>query len=128
MSLSHKILLYKSVLKPIRLSEYQVCDLAVNSNLLPVQVVQNKTLRSIIKFPWYIRNNTIHRDKKVDPIRTSIKKLSTKFFENLCMAVVGGFALPHFFLLLLNPNLLVPPWLFTLSRVSKSSRSICCRG
>ena len=91
-----------------------------------------------------VRNDTIHRDLKIDPIGTSMTKISTNFFENLCTifnedfvkksptmrctAFVGGLALRYFFLMLLDFNLPAPSCLYTLFNVAKPSRSICCRG
>ena len=144
MSVSNKILLYKTILKPVLLYGFRVWDSAANFNLQIIRTVQNKALMSITESWWYVRNDTIHRNLKINPIRTSIWKLITKFFDNLhaipneiflmksstmrCIAVVGCLALPYFFLLLLNPNFLVPAWLSTLFRVSKLSRWICCSG
>ena len=83
MSLRNKILLYKTVLKPILLNGSQVLGSVTNSNLQTVQMMQNKALKFIRKTPRYVRNDTIHRNLKVDLVRTSIRKISTNFFENL---------------------------------------------
>ena len=83
MSLRNKILLYKTVLKPILLYGSQIWSLVAYFNLQIIEANQNKALKSISKFPWYIKNDTIHRDLKINPIMSSIRKFSTKLFENL---------------------------------------------
>ena len=83
MRVSSKILLYKSNLKSSFLYEFHVWGSTATSKLLIIQTVQNKAVRSVSKSPWYIRNDAIYRDQKVNPIRTFIRKLNTKFLENL---------------------------------------------
>ena len=48
-----------------------------------VQTLQNKLLHSTCKFPWYVRNQTIHITLKVEPIRKVIKNLSQNFYNNI---------------------------------------------
>ena len=111
MSLSNKILLHETVLKPILFNGSHVWGSAANSILKIVQTVQNKVLRSTSKSPWYVRNYTIHRNLKVDPIKISIKKIlptssriyilfPMRFFIKSptirCMAVVRRLDLPYF--------------------------------
>ena len=86
-------------------------------------MVQKKALRSIIRSPRYVRKDIIHRDlldlKSIllEPQSEQLPLCSLRlyvviamiFFMKLptmrCAAVVGCFAPPYFFLMLLNTNL-----------------------
>ena len=83
LSVKNKVLLYKTVLPPILLYAARVWGSATNTTIQKVQTLQNKFLRSTCKFPWYIRNQTIHNTLKVDPIRKVIKNFSQNFYNNI---------------------------------------------
>lgn len=83
MNLGNKILLYKTVLRPILLYCSQIWGAAANTNIQKVQTAQNKTLRMITHAPWYKRNNVIHHELNIHPIRKIIKNQSQKFYHNM---------------------------------------------
>jgi hypothetical protein len=53
------------------------------SNIVIIQRSQNKILRNIVKAPWYIRNNDLHRDLEVDVVSSEILRLAQKHEERL---------------------------------------------
>ena len=83
MSINNKVLLYKTVLRPIFLYAAPIWVSAANTIIQKVQILQNKLLRSTCKFPWCFRNQTIHNTLKVEPIRKFIKNLSQNFCDNI---------------------------------------------
>lgn len=80
---ANKILLIKTVLRPIILYAAVVWGYAANSNIQKLQIVINKLLRSTFKFPWYVNNIVIHNTLNMLPLRSVIKKHSTKFYNSI---------------------------------------------
>jgi hypothetical protein len=69
-SLPNKLLLYKSILKPIWTYGIQLWGTASTSNIETLERFQSKALRIIVDAPWYVPNNHIRRDLQM----TSVKK------------------------------------------------------
>ena len=72
-SVANKLLLYKSILKPVWCYGLQIWGTAKKSNRLVIQRYQNKVLRLIVKAPWYVPNALIHRDLKTREVEEEIK-------------------------------------------------------
>jgi hypothetical protein len=68
LSLKNKLLLYKSLLKPIWSYGIQLWGAAKNSNIYKIQSFQFTTLRIITKAPFYVINHTLHTDLNVPTI------------------------------------------------------------
>lgn len=83
LSLENKILLYKTILKPIWTYGIQLWGTASNSNIEILQRFQSKTLRSIANAPWFVTNNTLHNDFKIPTVKCEIKKVSCSYLERL---------------------------------------------
>lgn len=83
LSLENKLLLYKSILKPIWTYGVQLWGTASNSNIEILQRFQSKTLRMIVNAPWYITNKAIHRDLGVPFIREEINDFSSRYLQRL---------------------------------------------
>ena len=66
--------LYKTVIKPVWTYGIQLWGTASNSNIEIPQRFQSKTLRSLINAPWYVTNETIHRDQKIPTVTEEIYK------------------------------------------------------
>lgn len=79
----NKTLLYKSVLRPILTYAASVWGFTFNTHMEKLQILQNKTLRRASKFPWYIRNDIIHKNLNVESLRQFIVKLAEKFYGNI---------------------------------------------
>lgn len=83
LSLDNKLLLYKTILKPIWTYGIQLWGTASSSNLEILQRFQNKVMRMICNAPYYVPNFIIERDLEVNTIREEIKKTSAKYAERL---------------------------------------------
>jgi hypothetical protein len=62
LSLSNKLLLYKTMLKPIWTYGIQLWGCAKPTRIKTIQQFQSKTLRALVNAPWYVTNQTIHED------------------------------------------------------------------
>lgn len=83
MSIGNKMLLYKTVLRPILLYSAPVFGQAANCHIQKLQTLQNKTLRNITHAPWYKRNATIHHILNIETIRQAIKNQSQNFYSKI---------------------------------------------
>jgi hypothetical protein len=61
-STSNKLLIYKTILKPIWTYGIQLWDTASTSNIEIFECFQSKALRMIVDAPWYVPNTVIRRD------------------------------------------------------------------
>jgi hypothetical protein len=62
LSTSNKILIYKTILKPISTYGIQLWGTASTSNIEILERFQSKGLRMIVDAPWYVTNTIIRRD------------------------------------------------------------------
>ena len=76
LSLENKLLLYKTVLKPILTYGIPLWGTASHSNIEILQRFQNKVLRTIVNAPWYITNSILHTDLLIPTVREEITKHS----------------------------------------------------
>lgn len=83
LSVHNKLLLYKQILKPVWTYGIQLWGCTKKSNIKVIQTFQNKVLRSIVKAPWYIRNEDIHRDLKMPVVEDEIKRFAGKHQKRL---------------------------------------------
>ena len=74
LNIQNKITLYKAVIKPVWTYGIQLWGTASNSNIEIIQRFQSKTLRSLLNAPWYVTNETIHRDLKISTVKDEIHK------------------------------------------------------
>jgi hypothetical protein len=83
LSTENKLLIYKTILKPIWTNGIPLWGTASNSNIEIIQSHQNKVFRAIVNAPWYISNKVIHRDFKVPTSREEITKFSFKYRDKI---------------------------------------------
>lgn len=83
LSLGNKILIYKSILKPVWTYGIQLWGTAANSNLEILQRFQPKMLRIIVDVPWFVTNESLHRDLKMPTIKEEIKNLAIRYRDRL---------------------------------------------
>lgn len=83
LSLENKVLLYKTVLKPVWTYGIQLWGTACYSNVDILQRFQSKTLRLITNAPWFVNNNTIHNDLNIPIIKDEIKRFSSNYLNRL---------------------------------------------
>ena len=60
------------ILKPVWTYGIQLWGRTKQSNIDIIQRFQNKVLRNMVNAPWYIRNNDLHKDLKVDVMISEI--------------------------------------------------------
>lgn len=76
LSIHNKIILYKHILMPIWTYGIQLWGCTKRSNVKIIQQFQNKVLRDAVNAPWYIRNDDLHRDLKMELVTTIIQKFA----------------------------------------------------
>jgi hypothetical protein len=74
MSLDNKVLLYKTIFKPIWTYRIELWGCARKSNITIMQRSQSKILRMITNAPWYVTNQTLHEDLNVPYITEDIQE------------------------------------------------------
>ena len=83
LSLKNKLLIYKTILKPIWTYGIPLWGTASNSNIEILQRFQNKVLRSIVNAPRYVPNTILHTDLQISTVKAEITSFSTKYREKL---------------------------------------------
>jgi len=83
LSLTNKVILYKTILKPIWTYGIPLWGSASHSNIEILQSFQNKVLRTIVNAPWYIPNKLLHTDLQIPTIREEITMFSTNHTAKL---------------------------------------------
>jgi hypothetical protein len=83
--IKQKLLLYKSLIKPIWSYGLQIFGVAALSNVNRIQRFQSKFLRLICGAPFYVSNWTLHSDLKVE----TVKEVAKQMYENHARDVPG---------------------------------------
>jgi hypothetical protein len=71
-SLESKVLLYKTIIKPIWTYGIEIWGCASQSHIAKMQRSQSKILWMITNVPWYVTNQTLHDDLTVQFIKDVI--------------------------------------------------------
>jgi len=74
LSLENKLLIYKTVLKPVWTYGIELWGCATKSNITVIQRYQSKILRTITNAPWYVSNQTLHSDLHIPHVRTVFRE------------------------------------------------------
>jgi hypothetical protein len=72
LSLENKLLLYKTIIKPIWTYGIEIWGCASKSSQAILQKAQSTTLRMMTDAPWYVTNLTFHEDLKIPFVRDVI--------------------------------------------------------
>lgn len=80
MSLKNKVLLYTAIIRPALLYGCEVWGAAAPSTLKELQTLQNKILRIVTNAPYCVRNTILHRDLRVERIKTVIQDKALKLY------------------------------------------------
>jgi len=83
LSLDNKLLIYKTILKPIWTYGIQLWGSASKSNIDIIQRFQNKILRLITDAPWYVTNETIINDLQVPSVLEEVRNFSQTYRDRL---------------------------------------------
>jgi hypothetical protein len=76
LSISNKLLIYKTILKPIWTYGIQLWGTAFTSIIEILQRCQSKALRVIVDAPWYVLNTVIQRDLQIPTVKERPLQLS----------------------------------------------------
>jgi hypothetical protein len=76
LSLSNKLLLYKTILKPIWTYGTQLWGTASTSNIEILERFQSKALHMTVDAPWYVANTLIRRDLQISSVKEEINHYS----------------------------------------------------
>jgi hypothetical protein len=82
LSTSNKLLIYKTILKPIWTYRVQLWGTASTSNIEILERFQSKPLRMIVDATWYVPNMVIRRDLQIP----TVKKKSAATAPNIVLA------------------------------------------
>ena len=83
LKLEYKLLLYKSMLKPIWQYGCQMWQTASSSLIEKIERNQNKLLRTITGAPWYVKNQNILKDLKMIPVKQTIENTRRRYTTKL---------------------------------------------
>jgi hypothetical protein len=79
LALTNKLLLYKTIIKPIWTYGIPLWGTACQSNIEILQRYQNKVLRTLVNAPWYIPNSLLHTDLQMSTVQDEVRNLSTTY-------------------------------------------------
>jgi hypothetical protein len=83
LSLANKILLYKTIIKPIWTYGAEIWGCVSKSNISIIQKGRSKILRMIANAPWYVPNITLHEDLNVPLVKEVIKQRSIRYHNKI---------------------------------------------
>jgi hypothetical protein len=83
LSLCNKLLLYKTILKPIWTYSIQLWGTASTSNIEILERFQSKAQHIIVDAPWYVANNHIRRDLQLTSVKEEIRRYSSQYSARL---------------------------------------------
>jgi hypothetical protein len=78
-----KLLIYKTVIKPIWTYGIQLWGCPSKSNIALIQRAQSKILRTIANASCYVSSHTVHIDLKTPYVSEVTKEYSTNYFHKL---------------------------------------------
>jgi hypothetical protein len=83
LSLENKLLLYKTILKPIWKYGIPLWGTASQSNFENLQSFQDKVIRTKVNAPWYIPNSILLTELLIPTIREEITKYNIAHKDKL---------------------------------------------
>jgi hypothetical protein len=82
-STSNKLLIYKTVLKPIWTCGMKIWGTASTSNIEILERFQSKALCMIEDTPWYVPDTVIRRDLQTPTVKEEIRRYSSQYSARL---------------------------------------------
>ncbi|GBN11166.1 hypothetical protein AVEN_196251-1 [Araneus ventricosus] len=83
LAVKHKLLLYKSIIRPVMLYDSPIWGTTSIRNLRKLQVFQDQQLVRIADAPWYVRHKLIHQYLKIDPVLDFMKIITKKILRKI---------------------------------------------
>jgi hypothetical protein len=78
-----KLLIYKSLLRPLWTYGIQLWGAAKLSNTRSIQVFQSIYLRLVSSAPWYVTNSNLHKDLKIQTLNKISKTYYVRFHNKI---------------------------------------------
>ena len=79
LTINNKLLVYKTIIKPIWTYGIQLWGTASHSNIEILERFQSKTIRSMLQIPLYISNEYINSDLGIRTVKQEIEHYSKKY-------------------------------------------------
>jgi hypothetical protein len=97
LSLENKLLIHKTILKPIWTYGIVLWGWSSKSNITIMQRYQSKILRTITNAPWYVTNQTLHTDLQIPFVHTASNSafINTALHWHLTQTPCGSNATPR---------------------------------
>lgn len=83
LSLKNKILLYKTMIRPVWAYACQLWACSANSNIREIETIQNIALRKIAQARWYERNVDIRTELGIESLEVFISRMYERYAERL---------------------------------------------
>jgi hypothetical protein len=83
LSTSNKLLIYKTILKPIWTYRIQLWGTGSASNIEILECFQSKALSMIVDAPRYVPNTVIRRDLQTPTVKEEIRRYSSQYSARL---------------------------------------------
>lgn len=80
LSLANRRRIYTTILQP---TMTYACSTWAQANTTKLQTLQNRLTRQIARAPWYVRNEIIHMDLKIEKLKETFKDLTRKTHERI---------------------------------------------
>ncbi|GFU22890.1 probable RNA-directed DNA polymerase from transposon X-element [Trichonephila clavipes] len=75
LAIRHKVLLYKSIIRPVMCYGSQIFGSAGMCHLKKLHTLTNSFLRQLVNATWFVRNEVIYRDLKIKPLLPHISHI-----------------------------------------------------
>jgi hypothetical protein len=83
LSTSNKLLIYKTIIKPVWTYNIQLWGKASTSNMEILEHFQSKALIMIVDAPWYVPNTVNQRDLQIPAVKEEIRCYSSQYSARL---------------------------------------------
>jgi hypothetical protein len=83
LSTTNKLLLYKTILKPIWTYGIQLWGTASTSNIEILERFQSKALCMTVDSPWYVPNTLVRRDLHISTVKEETRRYSSHYGARL---------------------------------------------
>jgi hypothetical protein len=85
LSINNKLLIYKTIRKPIWAYGIKLWETASTSDIEILEHFQSKALRMITDTPWYVPNTVIWKDLQIPMVKHEISRYSYHYSKRLSM-------------------------------------------
>jgi hypothetical protein len=83
LSTSNKVLIHKTILKPIWTCGVQLWGTVSTSKIGILERFQSKAVYMVVDAPWYVSNTVIRRDLRIPTVKEEIRRYSSQYNARL---------------------------------------------